>query len=244
MQLDALDNLVIVSREVELPPLQPDVIAHSTTSATLGPGLRGIEETTETRVREHIRSATRRRQTPLRSQRTAEKGGYRDDGQRTMQEVLSSIGTYKTNIATLAAISFFGASVAWSAVFSGTRGDVVVLAWASALFVCASVAAGATTIILGAEAIDLDRDIHARRTLRIYIITSAVFAFGGIALLAITMSLIDPDAGVSNGSSSSTSPSRKSSMQASGIFTIATSAVEIAVALVLRSAFTPGRYKW
>ncbi|KZP01236.1 hypothetical protein CALVIDRAFT_127768 [Calocera viscosa TUFC12733] len=244
LQIESLDDLVFLAREEELASPGPEIIAQSTVSATLGPGLRGIDETSETRMREYIRSATRQRKTPLRTKRTVEKGNYRDDGELTMEEALSSASTYKTNIATLAAISFFGASVSWSAVFSGTRGDVVLLAWASTLFVCASVAAGATAIILGADAIDLDRDMKARRTLRTYVIISAIFTFGGITLLAITMCLIDPDADGPGNAPGPTSSSRLRSMQASGIFAIAVSSVEIAIALLLRSAFTPGRYKW
>ncbi|EJT96837.1 hypothetical protein DACRYDRAFT_112452 [Dacryopinax primogenitus] len=243
LQLEALDDLVITSRETETAP-PPEVIAQSTTSATLGPGLRGIDETSETRTREYIRRATRRGQTPLRTQRTAEKGVIGQDGHVTVHGSLSSVGTYRTNLATLAAISFFGASVAWSAVFSGTRGDVVLLAWTSSMFVCGSIAAGSIAIILGADSIDLDRDMNARRALRVFVLTSAVFSFGGIVLLAVTMALIDPDSNTGNSSSTPTAPYRISGMRASGVFTIIASLVEIGVALALRQAFTPGRYKW
>ena len=41
-----------------------------------------------------------------------------------------------------------GASLVWSAVFSGARGDLVILAWASSAFIAGSVAAGSMGIIL------------------------------------------------------------------------------------------------
>jgi len=154
---------------------------------------------------------------------------------------LSSAASYRTNFTTLGAVAFFGASVAWSNVFAGQRGDLVLIAWAAATFVSAAVAAGGMGIIVDSEGINMDRDIVARRFVRAFAICSAIFILAGITMLSIAMAMVDPDYNTSNGLPTA---NRRRGMQAAGWFTLAMVLIEVAMAIGVRIKYATTTYHW
>jgi len=145
---------------------------------------------------------------------------------------ISDIGSYKATFATLAAIAFLGASLASNTVFTGARGDLVILAWASAAFITGSIAAGSMGIIVDSDRIDLDRDMGARRAIRSFAIMSALMTFVGIILLGVATATVEPtyvDVVVSGDTSS-----RRLGMQAAGWFVVVVVVVEIFLAVTVR----------
>jgi hypothetical protein len=136
-----------------------------------------------------------------------------------------------------------GASLAWSAVFSGARGDLVILAWASSAFISGSVAAGSMGIILESDKIDFDRDMGARRAIRAFAITAAVMTFVGIVLLGIATAGVDPSyTGVSD--IVSDIASRRRGMQAAGWSIVVVVVIEVLLALTVRIMYHSGPWKF
>lgn len=77
-----------------------------------------------------------------------------------------------------------GASIAWSSVFSATRGNLLLLVWSATLFILAAVAAASSGLIASSDQIDLERDMGARRVLRVLALFSAALVLAGIWLLS------------------------------------------------------------
>ena len=132
-----------------------------------------------------------------------------------------------------------GASLAWSAVFSGARGDLVILAWASSAFITGSVAAGSMGIIVESDKIDFDRDMGARRAIRAFAITAAIMTFVGIVLLGIATAGVDPsytDIGDIT--------SRRRGMQAAGWSIVVVVVIEVVLALTVRIMYHSGPWRF
>lgn len=134
-----------------------------------------------------------------------------------------------------------GASVAWSAVFCGARGDLVILAWASSAFIAGSVAAGSMGIIVESDKIDFDRDMGARRATRAFAITAAVMTFVGIVLLGIATASVDPSHVVTGVGDIA---SRRRGMQAAGWFIVVVAAIEVTLALSVRIVYHSGPWRF
>jgi hypothetical protein len=91
-----------------------------------------------------------------------------------------------------------GASIAWSAVFSANRGDLVLFSWAAAAFVSAGVAASGMCMILKAEELDIAsnaEDKLPRNMLNMFAISSGALAFGGIILMSVAVMHLDRNGG-------------------------------------------------
>jgi hypothetical protein len=132
-----------------------------------------------------------------------------------------------------------GASLAWSAVFSGARGDLVILAWASSAFITGSVAAGSMGIIVESDKIDFDRDMGARRAIRAFAITAAVMTFVGIVLLGIATAGVDPSyADIGD------ITSRRRGMQAAGWSIVVVVVIEVVLALTVRIMYHSGPWRF
>lgn len=194
------------------------------------PSHRGAAETSDTRARLWISQQNQGHPTG----RAALPAGLVSHG------ALSSIGTYKITFATLAAISFVGASVAWGAVFCGARGDLVILAWASSAFITGSVAAGSMGIIVESDKINFDRDMGARRATRAFAITSAIMTFVGIVLLGIATANVDPSHAVT---AVGDTASRRRGMQAAGWFIVVVAAIEVTLAVTVRIMYHSGPWR-
>ncbi|KAJ7200765.1 hypothetical protein GGX14DRAFT_466091, partial [Mycena pura] len=57
----------------------------------------------------------------------------------------------RKNLTVLLAIAFFGASITWSTVFSGARGDLGIISWSAGLFIVGAVGAGAASMLVAPE---------------------------------------------------------------------------------------------
>ena len=132
-----------------------------------------------------------------------------------------------------------GASLAWSAVFTGARGNLVLLAWASSAFIAGSVAAGSMGIILESDKIDFDRDMGARRSVRAFAITAAVMTFVGIILLGIATAGVDPSYTAVNNMASS-----RLGMQVAGWSMIVVVVIEVLLALTVRIMYHSGPWRF
>jgi len=155
---------------------------------------------------------------------------------------MSGIGSYKTTFAMLAAIAFLGASLSWTALFTGARGDLVILAWASAAFIAGSIAAGSMGIIVDSDNINLDRDMGVRRALRCFAITSALMTFVGIILLGVATAGVEPTYTAVADFGDTTS--RQQGMQAAGWFVGAVVVLEVILALVVRVTYHTGSWRF
>ncbi|KAF5342914.1 hypothetical protein D9758_015400 [Tetrapyrgos nigripes] len=71
-----------------------------------------------------------------------------NQNQLAQQSVKSS---HKTSIAALLTIGFFGASITWSTVFSGTRGNMALISWSASTFITSSVCAASASVLVTSE---------------------------------------------------------------------------------------------
>ncbi|KAI0030283.1 hypothetical protein K488DRAFT_87919 [Vararia minispora EC-137] len=108
------------------------------------------------------------------------------------QTALTSISGYGAIFATLGAISFFGASTAWTSVFSANHGDAVLLCWSASLFAISVVSAGSAGAIASSDQIDFERDTVPRRTFGMFAVLSAVLVLGGMFLMSAAAFNLDP----------------------------------------------------
>jgi len=127
-------------------------------------------------------------------------------------------------------------------VFTGSRGNLVIIAWSTTAFVSAAVAAGGMGIIVDSEGINIDRDIAARRFVRGFAISSAILTLAGILLLSIAMAGLDPAYG--DVSSRPSTRNERAGMRAAGWFTVAMVVGEIAVAVGVRIKYATTTYHW
>jgi hypothetical protein len=127
-------------------------------------------------------------------------------------------------------------------VFTGTRGDLVVLAWASASFIAGSIAAGSMGIIVDSDKIDFDRDMGARRALRAFAITSAFMTFVGVILLGIATAGVQPT--YADVTDYGDTASRRRGMQAAGWFIVVVVVVEVFLALAVRIMYHTGPWRF
>ncbi|KAJ7666344.1 hypothetical protein B0H17DRAFT_1089990 [Mycena rosella] len=106
--------------------------------------------------------------------------------------LVSSANSHMKNLTALLGIAFFGASITWSTIFSGTRGNLVLISWAACLFIVGAVAAAAASMLVIS-----DEDIVAvyppvRWTVRILSILAMIHVLAGIFLVAIATLVLDP----------------------------------------------------
>lgn len=132
--------------------------------------------------------------------------------------------------------------MAWGAVFAGERGDLVLIGWSAALFVAASVAAGGMGIIVGSEGINLERDMHARRFVRGFAISSAIMILVAIILLSIAAAQVNPK--FAQPPDAPASPVRMRAMSAAGWFTTGAVVVEVSLAVAVRVIYSTTPYHW
>ncbi|KAH8822283.1 hypothetical protein DL96DRAFT_1620626 [Flagelloscypha sp. PMI_526] len=152
------------------------------------------------------------------------------------ETTMSSVTSYKATLSVLAAVGFLGASITWSAVFTGTRGDIVLLAWASTCFICGSAAAGSMGILVDSDTIDFDRDMVPRRVARMYSIFSATFILAGILLTSLTMAWLgDVEQEEMGGYETKT---RQAALRGSGYGVIGVVFLEVMFAIFVRMRYS------
>ncbi|KAI3615987.1 hypothetical protein WG66_010276 [Moniliophthora roreri] len=107
---------------------------------------------------------------------------------------LSSTTQYKANLTSLLAISFFGASISWSVVFSGTRGDLIIISWSASVFIVGTICAASGSILVETDDNIMNRFVHVRWVVRVLTILSMLHVFAGLTLISIALLLFDPNA--------------------------------------------------
>jgi hypothetical protein len=105
---------------------------------------------------------------------------------------LSEIDVPRKNLTALLGIAFFGASITWSTIFSGTRGNLVLISWAACFFIVAAVgAAGASVLVMQDENL-VATYLTVRWTVRILSLLAMVHVLAGMFLVAIAILVLDP----------------------------------------------------
>lgn len=169
------------SRGAQRPESRPPSPTHE---LRLGMRTRGRAETANSRAR-YWDARHAGRPTAVRAGRDGHRLGA-VGGANVGEDALtmSSVSSYAQTFTTLGAVAFFGASIAWSSVFSATRGNLLLLVWSATLFILAAVAAASSGLIASSDQIDLERDMGARRVLRVLALFSAALVLAGIWLLS------------------------------------------------------------
>ncbi|KAJ7051657.1 hypothetical protein C8F01DRAFT_1376752 [Mycena amicta] len=133
----------------------------------------------------------------------------------------------RQNLTTLIAISFFGASITWSTVFSGTRGNLLLIAWSACLFIVGAVIASAATLLVFSEEDLLEKHDQVRWTVRVLSLISILHVFAGMLCITLAILLLDPAAQNLQGPGS---PAGKMGFRAAGAYTIAAAGLAVLVA--------------
>ncbi|KAG9077814.1 hypothetical protein FS749_010241 [Ceratobasidium sp. UAMH 11750] len=110
-------------------------------------------------------------------------------------QTLSTAASHRSNLVSLSAISFFGAGMAWATVFSGTRGDLVLISWAACCFIIGAVGAASATSLLDTDGELLSRYTPVRWTVRLLAVWSTLHVFAGVMLVSAAILVLDPNAG-------------------------------------------------
>ncbi|KAF7352270.1 hypothetical protein MVEN_01190700 [Mycena venus] len=106
--------------------------------------------------------------------------------------VVSSSNSHRNNLTALIGIAFFGASITWSTVFSGTRGDLVLISWSACLFIVGAVGAAAASMLLLPDEDLVAKYPPVRWTVRILSLLSMVHVLAGMFLVTLAILLLDP----------------------------------------------------
>ncbi|KAJ7697356.1 hypothetical protein B0H17DRAFT_1197408 [Mycena rosella] len=67
---------------------------------------------------------------------------------RNAPGTISSVNSHMKNLTAVLGIAFFGASITWSTIFSGTHGNLVLISWTACLFIVGAVAAAAASMLV------------------------------------------------------------------------------------------------
>jgi hypothetical protein len=93
----------------------------------------------------------------------------------------------------LLAIAFFGASVAWSTLFSGTRGNLEIISWAASVFIVGCTAAASASLLVETDESFMAKYIQVRWTVRILTLISAAHVLAGVILVSSAIAVLDPN---------------------------------------------------
>ncbi|KAF8751681.1 hypothetical protein RHS01_08167 [Rhizoctonia solani] len=108
-------------------------------------------------------------------------------------QALSTAASHRATLLSLSAISFFGAGMAWATVFSGTRGDLVLISWAASCFIVATATAACGTSLLDADGTLVERFMAVRWTVRVLSLCATIHVFVGIMLVSAAILILDPN---------------------------------------------------
>ncbi|KAF7335293.1 hypothetical protein MSAN_02340000 [Mycena sanguinolenta] len=111
---------------------------------------------------------------------------------QNQQNPLVVVNAYIKNLTTLLGIAFFGASITWSTIFSGTRGDLVLISWSACLFIVGAVGAAAASMLVLPEEDIVARYRTVRWTVRILSLIAIVHVLAGMFLIAVAILVLDP----------------------------------------------------
>ncbi|KAJ7034862.1 hypothetical protein C8F04DRAFT_1234041 [Mycena alexandri] len=135
---------------------------------------------------------------------------------------VSSSSSHMKNLTALLGIAFFGASITWSTVFSGTRGDLVLISWSACLFIVGAVGAGSASMLVLPQDLVAKYSV-ARWTVRVLSLLAMAHVLAGMFLLALAIFVLDP------AQESPRARAGRAGMQSAGGYAIAVSAVFVGV---------------
>lgn len=92
-----------------------------------------------------------------------------------------------THMLVLSAVSFFGAGMAWVAVFSGARENVVIMSWAASCFMVGAVTGGSAAWL----AHGLLEQSVMRWAVLVFSLCSATHTFAGLMLVSVAILVLD-----------------------------------------------------
>ncbi|CAE6476301.1 unnamed protein product [Rhizoctonia solani] len=108
-------------------------------------------------------------------------------------QAMSTAASHRATLLSLSAISFFGAGMAWATVFSGTRGDLVLISWAASCFIVATMSAACGTSLLDVDGTLVERFLPVRWTVRLLSLCATAHVFVGIMLVSAAILILDPN---------------------------------------------------
>ncbi|KAF7335294.1 hypothetical protein MSAN_02340100 [Mycena sanguinolenta] len=151
--------------------------------------------------------------------------GHRGNNQRQQNPltVVSSSSSHMKNLTALIGIAFFGASITWSTIFSGTRGDLVLISWSACLFIVGAVGAAAASMLVIPEEDIVAKYDTVRWTVRILSLVSMAHVLAGMFLIAVAILVLDPR------QQSPQALAGKAGMQSAGAYAIAVSVLCVGV---------------
>ncbi|KAJ7369006.1 hypothetical protein DFH08DRAFT_37547 [Mycena albidolilacea] len=145
---------------------------------------------------------------------------------------VSSSNSHKKNLTALLGIAFFGASITWSTVFSGARGDLVLISWSACLFIVGAVGAAAASMLVLPDEDIVTKHIEVRWTVRILSLLSMVHVLAGMFLVALAILLLDP------AQESLQAPTGRAGVRSAGAYAIAVSGLSVGVSGAMWRRYT------
>ncbi|KAJ6532364.1 hypothetical protein B0H19DRAFT_1383842 [Mycena capillaripes] len=136
---------------------------------------------------------------------------------------VSSSSSHLKNLTALLGIAFFGASITWSTIFSGTRGDLALISWSACLFIVGAVGAGSASMLVLPEEDIVAKHLEVRWTVRILSLLAMAHVLAGMFLVALAILVLDP------AQESPRARAGRAGMQSAGGYAIAVSAVFVGV---------------
>ncbi|KAJ7613268.1 hypothetical protein DFH06DRAFT_1242811 [Mycena polygramma] len=136
---------------------------------------------------------------------------------------ISSSSSHMKNLTALLGIAFFGASITWSTVFSGTRGDLVLISWSACLFIVGAVGAAAASMLVLPEEDLVAKHLTVRWTVRVLSLLAMAHVLVGMFLVTLAILVLDPAQG------NPTAGAGRRGVRSAGIYSIATSVVFVGV---------------
>ncbi|KAJ7827622.1 hypothetical protein B0H14DRAFT_2813848, partial [Mycena olivaceomarginata] len=148
------------------------------------------------------------------------------------QQPISSSNSHRKNLTALIGIAFFGASITWSTVFSGARGDLVLISWSACLFIVGAVGAAAASMLVLPDEDIVAKHIEVRWTVRILSLLSMVHVLAGMFLVALAILVLDP------AQESLQAPTGRAGMRSAGAYAIAASVLSVVVSGAMWRRYT------
>ncbi|KAF8182134.1 hypothetical protein K438DRAFT_1161860 [Mycena galopus ATCC 62051] len=151
---------------------------------------------------------------------------------------VSSSKSHMKNLNVLLGIAFFGASITWSTVFSGTRGDLVLISWSACLFIVGAIGAAAASMLVLPEEDIVAKHIQVRWTVRILSLCSMAHVLGGMFLVAIALLVLDPT------QQNSQALGGRAATRSAGVYAIAVSMSFVGVSGAVWRRYTVRTWSW
>ncbi|KAJ6587500.1 hypothetical protein DFH09DRAFT_1307730 [Mycena vulgaris] len=125
--------------------------------------------------------------------RSSRQGASNANARNAPGTLVSSPNSHMKNLTALLGIAFFGASITWSTIFSGARGNLVLISWSACFFIVGTIGAAAASMLVIPEEDIVTVYPLVRWSVRIISLVAMVHVLAGMFLLAIAMLILDPE---------------------------------------------------